>query len=166
MCLSLCWLVTKTNGMIYGKEYYWTGIWRFRWYTCMFSLSWDWCPWNTPGVSKTKEDSGIEATFVTAIEQQAFPECWCGHRVVHMVGQMGEKRLEYLTLSCTPMAQNFPVTLKSGNFSEQGSLPGRGTQPSYCHAAHWVFRAQVDIWANTSWSCNAVMQGARGKEVF
>lgn len=68
----------------------------------------------------------MEATFVTAIEQQIFPECWCGHKVVRMVGQIGEKRLEDLTQSCTPVAQNLLVTLKSGNFSERVSLPGRG----------------------------------------
>lgn len=133
----LCWLVT--NGMIYGKECYWTGIWRFRW--CMFGLSWDWCPWNTLGISKTKEDTDMENTFVIAIKRQVFPACWCWHQVLCMAGQMGEKRLQDMTPSYTPVAQKLPVMLRSGNSSEHVCLPGGRTQPLCCHAAQWLFWA-------------------------
>ena len=108
----------------------------------------------------------MEATFITATEQQVFPACWCGHQVMCMAGQMRENRLQDLAPSHTPTAQNLLVTLKSGNFSEHVSLWGRGTQPSCCHAAQWLFRAQADIWASTSWRCNAFMQEQQRKEVI
>lgn len=92
---------------------------------------------------------------VQAIEQQVFPEHWCGHQIFCTVGEMWEKRLEDLTPSCIPVAQKLPVTIKPGNFSEHISLPVRGTQPPCCHAAQWLFWAQVDIWANTSSTCSA-----------